>query len=143
MARHDNKGRRKSGPPFVRIFYYLMDSVAWLDLHPTDRAVFLQIMRRYDGQNNGFLGASIDNLAHECRVRPNTASEAVKRLIAAGFVEKARASAFSRKDRKATEYRLTCFKCDRTGAAPSNAFRRYTSAEICGEASENLEHGIG
>ncbi|MBP2159573.1 MULTISPECIES: winged helix-turn-helix domain-containing protein [Asticcacaulis] len=124
MARHDATGRRKSGPPFVRLFYYLMDSPAWLALMPSDRAVLMQIMRRYNGENNGYLGASIDNLASECNIRPNTASEAVKRLIAAGFVEKAQEAAFSRKDRKATQYRLTCFKCDRTGAAPSNTFRR-------------------
>lgn len=63
MARHNAKGRRTSGPPFVRLFYYLMDCPAWLELMPTDRPVFLQTMRRYNGQNNGFLGASVDALA--------------------------------------------------------------------------------
>lgn len=139
MARHNAKGRTKSGPPFVRLFYYLMDSPAWLNLMPTDRAVFLQIMRRYHGANNGQIAVSIDTLAQECNVRPNTASEAVKRLIAAGFVEKAQEAAFSRKDRKATEYRLTCFRCDRTGAAPANSFR---SKLPLGEG-QNLNNGIG
>ncbi len=123
MAKHDAKGRTKSGPPFARLFYYLMDSPAWLALTPVARAVFIQLMRRYNGQNNGFLAVSVDTLANECNVRPNTASEAIKRLVAAGFIEIAQASAFSRKDRKATEYRLTCFACDRSGHNASNAFR--------------------
>jgi len=136
MARHNAKGRTKGGPPFVRVFYYLMDSPAWLSLMPTDRAVLLQIMRRYNGQNNGLLGASGDALASECRIRPNTVSDALRRLIAAGFIERTQEASFACKMRLAAEYRVTCFRCDRTGQRASNDFRQWTP-------TENLEDGIG
>ena len=125
MARHNNKGRSKSGPPFVMLRYDIMDSQAWLSLMPVSRAVLMQISRRYNGQNNGLLGASVRDLASECRCTPKTVSGSIKALVERGFIEVAREGSFACKVKLAAEYRLKWLKCDKTGHGPDFSFKSY------------------
>lgn len=129
MAKKNNKGRSKSGPPFVMLFYYIMDSDAWRGLNPASRAVLMQIARRYNGSNNGFLGASVRDLSDECNIAIGTVTASLKTLEAVGFIVTVRKGGFSCKVRLASEYRLTWLKCDLTGHAASNNFRAYQSAQ--------------
>lgn len=129
MRKQNNKGRSKSGPPFVMMRYDLMDSEAWRSLNAASRSIYLQIARRYNGQNNGFLGASIDCLVSECNLAPNTVTTALRRLIEVGLIVRSREASFACKVRLASEYGLTCYPCDRTGHKPSNAFKLWTGGK--------------
>lgn len=126
MSKHNQKGRRKSGPPFVMLRCDLMDSAAWGALSCAQRCILFQIQRAYNGQNNGFLGASVDSLAHHCNISPKTVTKGIKTLIDFGFIERMQEGSFAFKARHAAEYRLTYFKCDRTGRPASDAFKKLS-----------------
>lgn len=124
-SRHNRKGRSKSGPPFVRLPWFLLDCEAWRALTPAARAVYLEVARRYNGSNNGFLGLSVREAAERCRINKDTASRALEALRVAGFIECITPGGFSRKDRHASEWRLTIERCDRSGNGPTKAFMRW------------------
>lgn len=130
MAKQNNKGRSKSGPPFIMLRYDIVDSSAWLNLTPAERSVLIQIARRYNGSNNGFLGASVRELALECKIAKGTVTSAVNKLTEIGFIDIVVKGAFSWKIGKASEYRLTWLKCDRTGHLPTNDFKKYTPIQL-------------
>lgn len=126
MARkHNGKGRRISGPPFVQLFRYMLETEAWRTLKPAARAVYVAIAGRYDESNNGFLAASVRDLASECVTDKNTVMAAVNTLIERSFIERTQEGSFSCKVRLAAEYRLACYKCDRIGQPATNAFRQW------------------
>lgn len=103
----------------------MVDSPAWLSLSAGARAVYLEILRRYNGSNNGHLALSARDAAERCRLNKDTVTRMIGELCEKGFIELVVPGAFSRKVRHAAEYRLTVERCDRTGAAPSKAFMKW------------------
>jgi hypothetical protein len=140
MAKTNRKGRSKSGPRFTQVYHYLQDSVAWLDCTPAERAVYLEIAKLYNGGNNGALGFSGRTAAERCNINRETAYNAFRGLTARGLIECATPSRFTRKTRHAPEWRLTCERCDVTGALPSKAFLRWRRADPKSSHSD-LKHG--
>lgn len=126
-VRHNPKGRSKFGPPFIQLYWFMLDSEAWSCLTANARAVYLEVARRYNGQNNGFLALSVRDAAERCRINKDTATRALDELQRLGFLECAVAGGFSRKVRHASEWRLTVARCDRTGARETKAFMRWRS----------------
>jgi hypothetical protein len=120
---------------YVRIFHYLLKTSAWLSLSAGARAVYIQIAFRYSGSNNGRIAYSVRSAAGECNLAINTASRAFKELAEAGFIEETRHGGLSRKTRIASEWRLTAYRCDLTGALATNLF--MTRGAL---ANANREH---
>jgi hypothetical protein len=116
--------RRSKGPRFVQLFHYMLGSQAWHQLTPHARCAYIEIARCYDGTNNGTLAMSARRLARLMPCNKDTAAQALHELEDAGFIETAKIGKFARKgeDRRASEYRLTSFRCDATGALPSRKF---------------------
>ena len=115
-------GRKTNGPAFVQMHYYFLDSEAWHRLSPMARCAYLELARVYNGINNGFLGMSVRRLAEQLPCAINSATRALTELELAGFAEPVTIGTFSRRDRMATEYRLTNYRCDRTGMPPTKAY---------------------
>jgi hypothetical protein len=117
-------GRKTHGPAFVQLYYYLLDSEAWHQLTFTARAAYIEMARLYNGVNNGTLAMGARRLAKQLPCTPNTAARALHELDNAGFIEPTKFGSFGRKgkERHATEYRLTCYRCDVTGELPSKRF---------------------
>jgi len=107
----------------------MLDSAAWLSLSAQDQAVYLAILRVYNGANNGFLARSVRDVASLAHVNKDTAGRCLERLVERGFIETMVPGGFSRKTRHATEWRLTAFACNKTGQKGSRAFR-YWRPEI-------------
>jgi hypothetical protein len=129
MASMETKLRRKqrrkpSGLPFVQQHKYMLRSSAWRSLSPIERAAYIQLALRYDDVNNGSLALSARVLELELQCDKATASRALIRLEDVGFIETAKRGTFARRNRKASEYRLTTNKCDVTGELPSKKFMR-------------------
>ena len=121
--------RRKSrhGPPFIQLFHWMVDLPAWHSLSPRAVVAYLELARRYNGSNNGWLHLSVRELAHAWNWSSASAGRAIEELVNKGFVEITCASGFNLKNRKrqAAEYRLTVLFCDRTRQPASKDFTKW------------------
>lgn len=124
--RADKKGRSKGSlGSFVAVERYLLNSNSWLDLKPLARACYIELASAFTGSNNGKIAFSSRIMAKRLGVGKATASRAIAELEVHGFVETAQPSSFQNKIRLAAEYRLTAFKCDKTGELASKNFMRW------------------
>ena len=115
------RNSRENILPWVQLPHWIMASAAWKSLRPVDRNVWLQIVWRYNGMNNGWIAVPARAVADEIGVHHSTVARALQALMAYGFIEITRHGDFSCK-RAASEYRLTHLKCDRDGRLPGNTF---------------------
>jgi DNA-binding MarR family transcriptional regulator len=123
--RHDRKGRSQHGPPFVRLFRYMLTSAAWLSLSTAARSAYVEIANRYIGNNNGSLGMSVRHLASRLRCSKDTAARALRELDDKGFIRTMKIGSYSRKDRRASEYGLTAHPCDLSNHPATNEFMHW------------------
>jgi DNA-binding transcriptional ArsR family regulator len=118
------KRRQSKGHPFVQLFNYVIDSPAYRGLPPAARAALVEFARLYNGSNNGHLAMSARSLADRLGVSKSMASRVLLKLEEAGFIETVKVGSFQRRDRMASEYRLTFYRCDASSTAPSRAFQK-------------------
>jgi hypothetical protein len=121
----NKKGRSVRGPLFTSLFHYMQDSAAWRSCTPADRAVYIEVARVFNGCNNGFLGRSVRMLGDLANINKDTAAKSLIRLMERGLLECATPGGFSRKTPHASEWRLTVYRCDRTGQAASREFLKW------------------
>ena len=126
MNRVNRTGRSNKAPRHVRLYYWMMDTPAWRSLNGNERATLVDIMRRYDGSNNGRIPYSVRDVEDNLRVSKATGSRILKRLEQRGFIATMTKGAFSLKRRHATEWRLSEFNCDLTHAMPSKQFAKWS-----------------
>ncbi|MGV0910342.1 hypothetical protein [Martelella sp. FOR1707] len=124
-----NIRKRKGKSKFMVIERYFWRSVAWDSLTPIEQMGYLRIKWRYDGLNNGRIGCSCRELAEELKCSKDTANRVFKMLEERGFIEVAKPSGFSRKNRVSTEWRLAEYPCDVTGELATKKFARWTPEE--------------
>lgn len=103
---------------------YMLSSPAWLSLSSPARAVYIQLLTRYKGSNNGSLAFSVRCAASECRIAINTASRAFQELEIKGFIENTKRGYFQLKARHASEWLLTAFRDDRTCEVAKRTFMK-------------------
>lgn len=126
VNRQNKKGRSKGNLcDFVAIERYIMRSFAWRSLTPVARAVYQEVGFHYSGDNNGRIVISVRGIAASLGISKDTAARALRDLEERGFIETTKRGAFSLKQRHASEFRMTAFKCDTTGALPSKKFMRW------------------
>ena len=102
--------RSKKGKPhtsFVKIDRYVFKTAAWKSLTPADKAIYLIILFRYNGSNNGNIGLSIRDASKGANVAKETARKSFKHLEDKGFIKKRFEGSFSQKQRLASEWELT------------------------------------
>jgi Helix-turn-helix domain len=134
--------KKREGPDrYFQLHHYMLKTEAWRSLSAAARAVYVQLGARYNGTNNGKLACSVRDAAEECRLDKNTAMRAFKELVALGFIEETRHGSMSRKTRIASEWRLTAFRCDLTGALKTCAFmqaegRRGTTDSLAADRKQ-------
>ncbi|MBU4529765.1 MAG: hypothetical protein KUA43_08810 [Hoeflea sp.] len=121
--------KRKGKGKFIMLDGYVKRSAAWKDLTPNDRCAYLEVKWRFDGVNNGRIGLGCRELAEELGCSKMTALRSLENLQQKGFISKAKASGFNRKDRVTAEWRLTEYPCDVTGELPTKEFTRWGSHE--------------
>lgn len=124
--KHNSKGRSKGDGRFVALPHFMLETPAWRSLPVYERAAFIEVAQLYDGANNGYLDMGVRRLAERLGISENKANWSLQELVRRGFLEVAEASAFNRKDRKATAFRLTFKPCDRTKQPPSRACLLWT-----------------
>src|SRR5262249_37485083 len=71
------------------------------------------------------LALSVRTLAQRFGCSKDTAGRSLNELEEKGFIEPTKISTFRRKDRLATEYRLTNYRDDVAGVLPTKAFMSW------------------
>jgi biotin operon repressor len=146
MARkHDSTGRsRRKLSPFIAIERYLLNSPAWTTLSLPGRCAIVELLKVYDGSNNGRLAMSARMLAPKLTISRATATRTLQDLQERGFIEAVREGGFNMKsgERRATEWRLTLHRCDVTGAPPAKTFMRWQAGKIHFAASPESHSGF-
>ena len=103
----------------------MMKTAAWKSLNCVERGVYIELAKRYGGTNNGRLACSLRQLAEELHIGKATVKRALDCLQERDFIICMKRGGFSMKVRHATEWRLTEYKCDVTGALPTKEFMRW------------------
>jgi hypothetical protein len=124
--RADKTGRSKVGPPYVALRHWMLDTPAWRALSPTAVKALIELMRLYKGYNNGQLGMAAATLADRLGCSKSHAARALNELEEKGFIGVQKVGTFKRRDRLASEYVLTEFRNDVSGALPTKEFTRWT-----------------
>ncbi len=106
MNRKTYKSGEK-GHTFVKLRHDIMDSCAYQALKPADRAVYVEIIRRYKGFNNGDIALSCREAAERCGIGKGTASRSFERLIQCGFIKVGEDAAFNTKGKRSRRWILT------------------------------------
>ena len=119
------KMKRKGKSKFLMIEGYVYRSAAFQALNPNERTAYEELKWRYDGFNNGRIGISNRELAAALRSSKDTARRALDGLVEKGFLEKTKLSGFNVKNRVATEWRLTEYKCNVTGELSTKRFMKW------------------
>lgn len=104
------KGRNSKGK-FIMLRYDIYDSSAWRDLSCVERCTWLEVMRRFNGNNNGNISLSCREVAGALKVSKDTASKALNRLIKVGFLRVTREAYFNIDARESRRWRLTHEGC--------------------------------
>ncbi len=81
------KRERNKTARFVKLEYQLLNSLAWQALKPSDRAVYIELCKRYNGSNNGTLALSNRDAAKLCNIAKDTAGRCLLRLADMGFIK--------------------------------------------------------
>lgn len=108
--------------------HIVYDSAAFRSCKPAERAVLIDLIRRHNGRNNGFLALSARDAAEAVHINKDTANKALNGLWAKGLIACTKAGSFGFKLRHSAEWRLTWMRCERTGALPSHAYQRWAES---------------
>jgi len=79
------KRKKKSGPQFVQLFYYMIDSEGYQDLSCHASRAYTQIARKYNGYNNGDLSYTYKEASKI--MHRNTYAKALNELVSHGFID--------------------------------------------------------
>lgn len=153
--KHNQTGRSTSKPPYVMLPWYVMDTPAWKHLGHGARAAYLEIIRCWNGANNGGIILSVRKLAERLNCSHGSAAIYLRELNDLGFVDFTHIGSFSRRNRLASEFRVTFHRCDKTGQKPSKRFMEWEpslssqpdrkvkpvrqSKQNCAQGSSNLD----
>jgi len=122
-----SKSKKDKPSRYVALSHWMMRTAAWRSLDTVARCAYVELASRYagPGSNNGRIPFSVREMADALNVSKATASRAFDRLEAHGFIVLMRLGAFNTKIRHSTEWRLTEFGCDLTGALATKDYARW------------------
>jgi hypothetical protein len=129
--RADTRGGALSGLPHV-----VADSAAYLALSPFERCVLAEIIRKFNGYNNGNIGITYEEIGdrlrgpNQCRPNNGRIARAVVQLIEHGLIGEPTPESWLQ--RRARTYRLTFIS---SGKAPpfksaSNDYLRWRAKNV-------------
>jgi hypothetical protein len=124
--RADRKGRSVTGPRYVALRYFMLDSPAWRALSPVACKALIEMMKLYNGHNNGQLGMAAATLADRLDCSKSHAGRALLELEEKGFLGVQKVGTFRRRDRLASEYFLTEYQNDVSLERATNKFMKWT-----------------
>jgi hypothetical protein len=124
-----NSKRRGHTERYVWLRFWLMDSPAWQSLPCNARALYVELAKRYNGNNNGRISYGVRE-ARKLHIGKTAAGQALRFLQDRGFIVCTKKGAFSLKAVKdASEWRLTEYASDFPAAHATKEFMSWRPAE--------------
>lgn len=130
--------KRKGSGRFVSIPHVILDSAAWKSLSSDACRLYVELKRRHNGQNNGFITLSYREAAQVINGGKSTAYARMQELQEHGFVRMVNKGQFQ--NRHATTWLLTTESDDRANHHPTNDWKNYASTE---SEKKNASSGTG
>ena len=120
--------KRRSKYPVLRgghiaMPHHVWDSPAMRDSDAVSRVIFLEIIRRFNGFNNGKISLSVREAAEKANVSIATSNKKIHNLVKLGFIIITRKSGFNMKGRTAREFEITFHPANNRPA--KNTFKSY------------------
>ena len=112
----EKRGRRRKGPPFSMLPHFIQASAAYHGLSLPARAFLLEIIRRYNGANNGKIVLGTREAAYELNCAFGTIVKAARELGDAKLVQPISKGVW--RGRRATTWQIAWIVCDATGELP-------------------------
>jgi len=112
----NSRRRRKSGRRFLQLWSNVKRSEAYHCLSVYARCALFELLDRYNGINNGMIGLGCRELANALRCSRDRAAKALRELDDSGLARPLTAGVW--RGKRATEWRLTFYRCDKTGELP-------------------------
>jgi hypothetical protein len=110
---------------FSIIRHDIVKSPAFHSLSLLARQIWLELLLRFNGRNNGDIALSCREVAELMNVSKNTAARAFRELLDRGLVRIGQDSSFTVKTRLSRRWRLTHESVDRS--PPTNEWRAWGS----------------
>jgi hypothetical protein len=115
-ARRSGKGKWYKGQ-YAGMEKYVLESPRFQSLKDGDRIALVYVLLQCYPGKNGHFHLSCRELGESMGVSHNTANKRLQTLVDAGFLKVMRPAGFNKGDRKAAEYRVMHFPCNKTGDA--------------------------
>lgn len=114
---------KNRGQPFLRVINAIYDHPAWKELSADARCILLELIRRYNGRNNGFITLSCREAAAIFHGGKGTAQTRLSELQAHGLVKIVNKGVYQ--NRHATTWLLTFETDDRNSHRPTHDWKSY------------------
>ncbi len=139
MAKRRNRSTWNPNNKFVKLDRWLLESEAYRDLSSGERDLLVELMLRYNPQNNGHIPLTARQAAQRTNCAFNTARKRIAGLEAHGFIKCTKKASFSVKDKEPSFYELTMFSVN--GEQPTKDFMRWqkqnTDSKIASDRRKN------
>jgi hypothetical protein len=104
------------GRRFIQLYTNVKRSQAYYSLSVYARAALFELLDKYNGVNNGMIGLGCRELAELLNCSKRGAANFLRELDDSGLAHPLTPGAW--RGKKATEWRLTFYRCDKTGELP-------------------------
>jgi hypothetical protein len=112
-------GKRRfkgGGRRFIQLYHNVKRSQAYHDLSVYGRSALFELLERHTGCNNGMIALGVRELSEALKCSHGTAVKAFRELDDANLARPVKLGAW--RGKKATEWRLTFYRCEVTGELP-------------------------
>jgi hypothetical protein len=104
--------KKRKGRQFLLLYTNVKRSVAYHGLSRHARSLLFELIDRYTGINNGFIGLGVREAKYELHCSEGTVCNAIRELDDAGLARPTKIGSF--RGKKATEWRLMFLRCNKT-----------------------------
>ena len=116
----------------VRLYWALIDSIAWRSVGYSSQAVYIAMRRRLQSTNNGNLSAALSDMKHHGISAPSTLAKALRELQTVGLIAVTRQGGIAFGRQVCSLYRFTdeaVFEHPKLGVKagpPTDEWKRFT-----------------
>jgi hypothetical protein len=111
-AQDARSGKKHKGRRFLQLYTNVKRSTAYHGLSTKARALLFELIDRYTGVNNGFIGLGVREARYELGMSAGSISAAMSELDDSGLARPMTPGAW--RGKKATEWRLMFLRCNKT-----------------------------